>query len=147
MPYSAVLTAIMARQSCATYYHSGRRMCAAALQQLEANPVPAQYADLLSSYAANDGAALGSYTETPMAARDDDADFGDFDGFVSGEPAAPDSSAGGLAPGAPPAAQTSSSSDPADQTEAVLSSLPDLSFMLDRGRSWPARHTPVATHS
>jgi len=81
-----------------------------------------------------------------VAARDDEADFGDFNGFVSGEPAAPDGSAGGQALGAPPAGQPSSGADPADRAEAVLSSLPDLSFMLDRGRSWPVRHAPVATH-
>jgi len=115
--------------------------------RLRQTPVPALRADLLSTYAASDGAAFGSYTETPPMACDDDADFGDFDGFVSGEPAAQDGSAGGgHAPSAPPAGQPSSGSDPADRTEAVLSSLPDLSFMLDRGRSWPARTTPVATH-
>ena len=84
----------------------------------------------------------------PLAARND-ADLDDLDGFVSSDhvPGDDNSTAGlGLA-GAAPVSATANEADTADRTEAVLNGLPDMSFMLDRGRSWPAQRAPVATRS
>ena len=104
--------------------------------------------DLLSTSSADNRAAFGSYSEMPMAGGDDDDDV--FDGFVSSanNNSASTNAAAGHARATPLAAACSALRDqgPADRTEAVLSSLPDMSFMLDRGRYWPVRRGTVASH-
>ena len=103
-------------------------------------------ADLLSSHSANGGGAFGSYTEMPNPPQGDDGD--DFDGFVGGylDAASNDAAAAAVALSDQPRAASAvltGQPDQSDETEAVLSSLPDLRFMLDRGRTWPGRGVTV----
>ena len=100
--------------------------------------------DLLSAYSVNGGAAFGSYTEMPGDLhKEADEDFdgfvgGDFDAFKNGD-------AADVTRIRQPTtiSATLTGSDPADGTEAVLNSLPDLRFMLDRGRTWPMHGVTV----